>query len=116
MRARTTRAPRMKRLFEAFAPLLLIGAMVALAGCDKGQPNAGNVQAAESDFATGAFPPILTDTDYHTKPWTRDDCLKCHEEGVDDAPKVRHVSLPALAKDAKCRTCHVLIVGQKPPE
>ena len=104
----------MKRLFLVMAGLLVPLAL-ALSGCGKGAPGPAQAQAS-SDFAAGAFPPTLSDTDYHRQPWTRDDCLKCHREGVDNAPKVRHVSLPDLAVNAKCRTCHVLIQGQQPPK
>ena len=52
--------------------------------------------------------------DYHKNAWTRTDCMTCHEAGVQEAPKLRHVSLPDLAKHAKCRTCHVLVPGQEP--
>ena len=78
-------------------------------GCD--QPT-----AAQSDFAAGAFPPTLSDMDYHQRSWTRTDCLVCHETGVDQAPAMKHNSLPPLVKEGKCRTCHVFIEGSKPGE
>lgn len=97
------------RMMAAFTLLLLI-AVVCVSGCSA--PSTSN--EAQAGFAPGAFPPTLTDVDYHTDAWTRDDCLTCHEKGVNDAPQMRHTSLPPLAKDGKCRSCHVLIHGQKP--
>ena len=64
-----------------------------------------------SAYAEGAFPPTLSDEEYHQKDWTRDDCLVCHKSGQLGAPAVEHLGMPALQKDAKCRTCHVLIPG-----
>ncbi len=40
--------------------------------------------------------------------------MTCHEVGVQEAPKLRHVSVPDMAKHAKCRTCHVLVPGLAP--
>ena len=87
---------------------LLLGAFVVLPGCDTAQTR------ATTGFAPGAFPPTLSDTDYHRDSWTRDDCRTCHDTGVDKAPKTVHASLPLLAKDSKCRTCHVFIAGSEP--
>jgi hypothetical protein len=99
----------MKPLFLAAAALLIPAVLLsAFTGCE--QPTV----AESSDFAAGAFPPTLSDTDYHRKSWTRIDCLSCHETGANDSPKVVHGSLPALAMDAKCRTCHVFVEGSKP--
>ncbi len=70
--------------------------------------------AQTGEFAPGAFPPTLSDEEYHQDAWTRTDCLVCHEEGMQDSPLVKHVSLPDLAVKVKCRTCHVLIPGSKP--
>ena len=77
-------------------------------GCDQGSA----VQA--SKFAPGAFPPVLSDTEYHQRSWTRKDCATCHESGVNQAPKMIHSSVPPLAAEAKCRTCHTLIPGHRP--
>ena len=99
----------MRARYLALAPLLLVIAALSLPGC-RPAPAA----SAQSDFAPGAFPPVLSDQDYHKNSWTRGDCMTCHELGVQEAPKLRHVSLPELAKDAKCRTCHVLVPGQPP--
>jgi len=81
-----------------------------LAGCNQSAPGADD----EGDFAPGAFPPTLSDTEYHQKSWSRASCLTCHESGLEGAPKVLHTSLPAEAKQVKCRSCHVLIPGSQP--
>lgn len=60
------------------------------------------------------FPPIVPDTEWHQDAWWRQDCLRCHETGVGEAPRVLHRSLPGLALQAKCRSCHVLLPGAKP--
>ncbi len=65
-------------------------------------------------FAADAFPPTLSDTKYHRGAWQRNDCLRCHETGVGDAPRVRHRGMASILLKAKCRSCHVLIRGQKP--
>ena len=97
----------MKIQILAAVLLLLSAAVLLVLGCQRsGQ--------AQSDFAPGAFPPTVSDMDYHRRSWTRVDCLACHETGIQEAPVMRHVSVPALAKDAKCRTCHVFIAGSQP--
>lgn len=68
---------------------------------------------AETGFAENAFPPTIPDQEWHREAWTRTDCMTCHETGVQEAPILRHTSgLPALAIQAKCRTCHVLVPGK----
>jgi len=101
----------MKNQIVAMSALLFLVCGLCLVGCDA--PVSSGAQ--QDGFAAGAFPPTLSDMDYHADAWTRADCLTCHEKGVNDAPQVRHTSLPAAAKDSKCRSCHVLIPGQKPP-
>lgn len=66
-------------------------------------------------FAANAFPPVLPDTERHQRAWLRDDCLNCHETGVEAAPIVVHADLPSILLGAKCRTCHVLIPGTPVP-
>ncbi len=66
------------------------------------------------EFAANAFPPTMPDTAWHKDAWLKDDCLRCHETGVQDAPRVRHRDLPEILLTAKCRTCHVIEPG-KPP-
>lgn len=61
-----------------------------------------------------AFPPTLSDTDWHRNAWAVNDCLRCHETGVAEAPRIVHRGLPEIAFDAKCRTCHVLLPGTAP--
>ncbi len=65
----------------------------------------------EDGFAADAFPPTLSDTDWHRDAWDVNDCLRCHETGVGDSPEVSHVDMPGILLDAKCRSCHVLIPG-----
>ena len=60
-------------------------------------------------FATNAFPPMIPSSASHRHTWTRDDCLLCHESGVNEAPKLVHQSLPRLLLKAKCRSCHVQV-------
>ncbi|MCA9184644.1 MAG: hypothetical protein KDA99_03465 [Planctomycetales bacterium] len=94
---------------RSFAATLFAMLLLALnSGC---QPGSTSTAAGE----TGAFPPTISDTDYHGRSWTRSDCLVCHEAGVQNAPKIKHTSVPPLAREAKCRTCHVQILGQVPP-
>jgi hypothetical protein len=69
---------------------------------------------AEVAFAENAFPPTVSDMDYHKDAWYRNDCLRCHETGVEEATVVKHEDMPAVLLTAKCRSCHVLIPGQKP--
>ena len=57
----------------------------------------------------------LSAEEYHTNSWTREDCLTCHQQGVQNAPRMRHVSLPEIAASAKCRTCHVLVADEDSP-
>jgi hypothetical protein len=99
----------MRARYIAIVPVLLVIAALSLPGCGPSES-----VSAQGDFAPGAFPPVLSDMDYHKNAWTRTDCMTCHEAGVQEAPKLRHVSLPDLAKHAKCRTCHVLVPGQEP--
>ena len=84
---------------------LLIVVLPFFVGC--GAPTT----AQSADFAAGAFPPTLSDTAHHQQSWTRADCLVCHETGKEDAPLMKHVSVPPAAQEAKCRSCHVLIPG-----
>lgn len=65
-------------------------------------------------FAANAFPPTVSDSDYHQGAWYKDDCLRCHETGVQDATVIRHENMPPILLQAKCRSCHVLIRGQDP--
>jgi hypothetical protein len=98
----------MKRVIYLAMPALLLG-LAFLTGCQ------GEVDPEAKDYANGAFPPILTDMDYHRNSWTRDDCLTCHEQGVNDSPKLEHKSgLVEHLKQAKCRTCHVFVAGAQP--
>ena len=92
--------------------LVFSGLGVLLVGCDT--PPQGIRFAREDEFAQGAFPPVLSDMDYHQKSWRRNDCLTCHVAGVREAPLIRHSSLPPEAMQSKCRTCHVLVPGVTP--
>lgn len=62
---------------------------------------------AATGFAVAAFPPTLTDRAWHADAWDTNACLRCHETGVGDAPMIQHRGLPAIAAEAKCRSCHV---------
>ena len=66
-------------------------------------------------FIPNAFPPVLPDTDRHQRAWLRDDCMRCHETGVELAPMVKHAGMPDILLTAKCRSCHVLIPGTPVP-
>ena len=100
----------MKRLWFPVGALLgLLLLVVSFPGC-------GKASRADAEFAPGAFPPTMSDTEYHRLDWTRSDCLACHENGANEAPVMRHVSVPEVAKDAKCRTCHVFVAGSSPRE
>ncbi|MCP3978877.1 MAG: hypothetical protein GY716_06040 [bacterium] len=74
------------------------------------------VTDGEPVFAENAFPPVIPDTDWHQNAWWRDDCLRCHETGVADAPMVVHEGMAEILLRAKCRSCHVLIPGAEPRE
>ena len=65
----------------------------------------------ETGFALAAFPPTIPDREWHRDAWIVNDCLDCHETGVQDAPMIRHKGLPDITYQSKCRTCHVLIPG-----
>jgi len=65
----------------------------------------------ETGFALAAFPPTIPDREWHRDAWLVDNCLDCHETGVQDAPMIRHKGLPDITYQSKCRTCHVLIPG-----
>lgn len=66
----------------------------------------------ETGFALAAFPPTITDKEWHYEAWTANNCLDCHETGVQDAPEIRHYGLPAIAMEAVCRSCHVIEPGK----
>ncbi|MFG0251884.1 MAG: multiheme c-type cytochrome [Phycisphaerales bacterium JB038] len=70
----------------------------------------------ETGFADNAFPPTLSDTDWHRDGWEVNDCLRCHETGVEDSPPIRHRGMPEILVAAKCRSCHVLIPGEHPDD
>ncbi|HID77492.1 MAG TPA: hypothetical protein EYP56_16045 [Planctomycetaceae bacterium] len=93
------------------AAVLLLGAAFGLLSSSCNQPAPG---AEDGDFALGAFPPTLSDTEYHQRAWSRPTCLSCHDNELEDAPKILHTSLPPEAKQVKCRTCHVLVPGSPP--
>ncbi len=65
----------------------------------------------ETGFAVAAFPPTIPDREWHQDAWNKNNCLDCHETGVQDAPMIRHKGLPDITYQSKCRTCHVLIPG-----
>ncbi len=64
----------------------------------------------DSGFEEYAFPPMIPNTDSHKGAWGRNDCMLCHEDGIRDAPVVKHDDrIPRLAMKVKCRTCHVQV-------
>lgn len=85
---------------------------------------AGMEQSEEPQFAANAFPPTVSDAEYHQDAWYKDDCLRCHETGVKVrelkgaekkiwmATRVKHEGMEPILLKAKCRSCHVLIPGQ----
>ena len=77
--------------------LLLFATVVLICGCQR----SGQAQT-QSEFAPGAFPPTVTDTDYHRRSWTRSDCLACHEQGAQAARTCR-VILPRAER--RISTC-----------
>ena len=89
---------------------VLLGAALCVGACGGEE---SNVDADSGEFAWGAFPPVLTDEDYHELAWTKPGCLHCHEKGEQNSPKTVHAGMPDFLKEAKCRTCHVLIRGLK---
>jgi hypothetical protein len=100
----------MRAGYVAAVHLSLVIVALTLSGC-----GSSDTASANADFAPGAFPPTLSAEEYHANSWTREDCMTCHQQGVQDAPKMRHVSVPEIAASAKCRTCHVLIVNEDSP-
>ncbi len=68
----------------------------------------------DGEFDVGAFPPTVPDTEWHADAWWHNDCMRCHETGVGDAPELAHRGMSPILIEAKCRTCHVLIPGSKP--
>lgn len=86
-------------LVVCLSPGLLI-----LAGCNQDSSGSSSDSAG---FAPGAFPPTISAKEHHKKAWTNKDCMVCHENGINKAPKMIHSSLTELAKQSKCRTCHV---------
>jgi len=68
-----------------------------------------------AEFLPNAFPPVIPDTDWHQEAWLRDDCTRCHETGVGDAPQIVHEGMAPILMQAKCRSCHVFIEGTPAP-
>lgn len=115
---------------KTFSLLLVLAPFALLSACKSPSPEAGpaggetmaDVARAvtkvdpDTGFATAAFPPTLSDTEWHQDAWYTLDCLTCHEEGIADAPVVQHRGLPARLVTAQCRSCHVLIPGQTEDE
>jgi cytochrome c5 len=95
--------------------ILLVATLCVIAALWGCQPPATEAEET-GDFAAGAFPPTLSDTEYHQRAWSRPTCMSCHEHELEGAPKIRHVSVPEEAKLVKCRTCHVLVPGSSPRE
>ncbi len=89
---------------EVQVQLVKMGPVAAMAGADE--------PVVPVVFAENAFPPILSDTEWHRDGWLDTDCLRCHETGVEEAPQVKHEGMPAVLLSVKCRSCHVLVPGE----
>jgi len=98
----------------AGAVLIVAVSLAQEADTPTSQPTQPREQTEADLFDANAFPPTLPDTEWHQDAWVRQDCLRCHETGVEDAPIVRHEGMPPILLRAKCRTCHVIAPGQKP--
>ncbi len=103
--------PRGPRLVGAREPVGIIeireGMPVALDVSDV----AGDLDTV-TGFASNAFPPTIPDTKWHSKAWELNDCLRCHETGVGNAPPLLHQGMPDILLSAQCRTCHVIEPGK----
>lgn len=101
---------------EAAATLQQGGAQVSKADLAEEAQEAGQKSdlKAEGSLEARAFPPTISDTDWHKDAWLKNDCLRCHETGVGDATPVKHYDMPEILLTAKCRTCHVQIPGSPP--
>ena len=62
---------------------------------------------SDEEYADNAFPPMIPASASHRDAWRKDNCLLCHEDGVRDAPVVKHKDMPKLLLKSKCRSCHV---------
>lgn len=104
------------------------GSKPATPDTQKADPPSGQSKAPKKEeppareqgaFTDDAFPPTVSDVEYHEGAWFKNDCLRCHETGVGIAPVVKHESMlsdaqRAILKTAKCRSCHVFVPGSKP--
>lgn len=99
------------------APVVRARPAAAHDGAIAGQLHEHYAEDEAGQYAADAFPPPIPDTQQHRDAWSRNDCLRCHETGVQDAPMVVHRGMAPILLRAKCRSCHVLITGyQKPPK
>jgi len=64
-------------------------------------------EEAFTEFASNAFPPTMPEDSSHADAWMKDDCLRCHEDGLNDAPRVTHRDMSRDLMKARCRTCHL---------
>ena len=67
----------------------------------------GTAEEGEVFFSRSAFPPTMPTDESHSGAWLRDDCLLCHQNGVDGAPRVLHFDMTPALLDARCRSCHL---------
>ncbi len=72
-------------------------------------PATASAEAEEAftDFAQNAFPPTMPEDSSHADAWLKDDCLKCHEDGINGATRVSHRGMSRDLLQSRCRTCHV---------
>lgn len=93
------------------------GSSTQIQSADAGRPGVPQKPAPRNMFddrLDNAFPPTLSDMKYHRNAWLKNDCLRCHETGVGDAPRTIHAHMAPILLEAKCRSCHVKIPGSKP--
>jgi len=99
-----------KLSMTAGAALVLFALTFQANSNDPASPEAPS--SDEAVFAPNAFPPTVSDVKHHQNAWNRNDCLRCHETGVNNATVVKHQGMSEILLTAKCRSCHVLIPGQ----
>lgn len=72
-------------------------------------PATASAEAEEAftEFAQNAFPPTMPEDTSHADAWLKDDCLQCHEDGINGATRVSHRGMSRDLMQARCRTCHL---------
>lgn len=84
--------------------------LVACSDSTSGSGDADPDTRYTTTFASNAFPPVMPNDPSHGGGsyggWQQENCLACHREGVNDAPKVVHEGMAPILLEAKCRSCH----------